>query len=321
MARRTRASKKQPNGLALFRALEDFASSAARGRMQAGRLFSPCVRASLSKCYDFNLYAWDNEKADGAFFALPTLRGICEEIIVLNYVQRLPRGERDSLFIKLMAHEVHTRLATQEAFFSATRPLQPILKVQLSLAEKAALEDEIRAIWRLHGWPHMDRGVIPPIRQLAEKQGGDILVKLYDYLYRLTSGTVHFSVGGLLRTGWGDIPACTFSVQNFGGYYSAFARTYGAFMFCVYFELFRRLLRPGRDVQKRVDAIRDEILAVVRWPEMITFEEMNLPVPDPGILINALSVAMQKESTQLLARRPSNPSSGTAPAARAAQHQ
>ena len=268
--------------------------------MAKGQLFSLCVRASLSKCYDFNLYAWNDGKSDGAFFSLPTLRGICEEIIVLNYVQHLPNRERDAMFSKLMAHDVHTRLTTQQAFFSVARPLQPILKAQLLSAEMETLEDEIRAIWRAHGWPRMERGVLPPIRQIAEKQGGDVLAKLYDYLYRLTSRTVHFRVGALLRTGWGNKPNCTFSVQHFKGYYSAFGRIYGAFMFCVYFELFPRVLRPNKIVLKRVDAIRDSILSVVRWPEMITFEEMNLPVPDPGILINALSVVMQKQAKALL---------------------
>jgi hypothetical protein len=318
MAPRKRVTQKQPNGLSLFRAMGDFAGKTARGRMEAGRLFSLCVRASISKCYEFNLHAWADGKAGGAFFALPTLRGICEELIVLSYMRHLPKEERDVLFSKMMAHEVHTRLATQQAFFSAARPLQPVLRAQVSSAAIGTLEDEIRAVWRAYGWPRMDRGVLPPIRQIAEKQGGDILVTLYDYLYRLTSGTVHFSVGALLRTGWGDKPNCTFSVQHFNGYYGAFARTYGAFMFCVYFELFGRLLRPGKDVLKRVDAIRDEILSVVRWPEIVTFEEMNLPVPDAGLLINALSVVMQRESKSLLAR-PFKRRSGSRNSARAAQ--
>src|SRR5437867_11664647 len=110
MARRKQKSTPQPDGLSLFRALGDYASKAARGRMQRGRLFSLCVRASLSKCYEFNLYAWDDRQLEGAFFSLPTLRGICEEIIVLNYVQHLPARTRDTLFVKLMAHDVHTRL-------------------------------------------------------------------------------------------------------------------------------------------------------------------------------------------------------------------
>jgi hypothetical protein len=148
----------------------------------------------------------------------------------------------------------------------------------------------------------MNRGVIPPTRQIAEKRGGDILAKLYDYLYRLTSNTVHFNVGALLRTGWGVFPNCTFSVQHLNGYYLAFSRIYGAFMFCVYFELFARILRPSTNIQSKIDEIRNSILSHVRWPEMITFEEMNIPVPDPGILINALSVVRSQESKSLLTR-------------------
>ena len=290
------------DGLALFSALGDYAATVSRGRMRRGALFSLCVRASLSKCYEFNLYAWDECNSQGLFFALPTLRGICEELIVLNYVKDFPKHERDQLFSKLMDHEVHTRITTQEAFFSAARPLQPVLRAQLSPSAVQNLEGEVRSIWRAHGWPNMNWGVIPPIRQLAEKHGGDVLARLYDYLYRLTSGTVHFGVGALLRTGWGDKPKCTFSVRHFTDYYVAFGQVYGAFMFCVYFELFARILRPGKSVQRRIAAVRNCILSRVRWPEMVTFEEMNLPVPDPGIVIRALGVVWAQRSETLLAR-------------------
>ena len=149
----------------------------------------------------------------------------------------------------------------------------------------------------------MNRGVIPPTRQIADKHGGEILTKLYDYLYRLTSHTVHFSIGALFRTGWGDKSGSrhTFSVRHFNGYYTAYGRVYGAFIFCVYFELFARFLRPGKDIKPRIDDIRNSILSIVRWPEMITFEEMNVPIPDPGILINALTVVVSKEAKSFLA--------------------
>ena len=127
-----------------------------------------------------------------------------------------------------------------------------------------------------------------------------MLAKLYDYLYRLTSGTVHFSVGALLRTGWGPKPRCTFSVRHFALYYAAFARIYGAFLFCTYAELFPTILRPNKTDRARLGAIRASIQSVVRWPEMITFEEMNLPVPDPGIIINALGVVLQQSNTRLI---------------------
>lgn len=71
-------------------------------------------------------------------------------------------------------------------------------------------------------------------------------------------------------------------------------------MFCAYFELLSRFLRPDKSVKRRVDAIRDSILSLVRWSEMITFEEMNMPVPDPGIMINALGVVLSRKAKRLL---------------------
>lgn len=300
MTKQTSSNNEQLDGVAKFRTLNDYIATVARGRIRKGQEFSLCIRASLSKCYEFNLLVWDESKSDGSFFLLPTLRGICEEIIVLNYVQGIPKSERDILFSKLMLHEVHTQLATQAAFFSATRPMQPILRPQMSQSKIQSLEDEIRSIWRANGWPKMNHGVVPPVRQIAEKHGGDILAKLYDYLYRLTSNTVHFSIKALLRTGWGDIPNCTFSIRHFNGYYIKFSQIYGAFLFCVYFELFSRFLRPDIIVQPKIDDIRNLILSHVRWPEMVTFEEMNIPVPDLGPIINALSVVLAQESKSLL---------------------
>ena len=100
------------------------------------------------------------------------------------------------------------------------------------------------------------------------------------------------------------MPDCTFSVGHFTAYYVAFARIYGAFLFCVYFELFPNIVRSTKAAQKRIDAIRKELQSVVRWPEMITFEEMNVPVPDPGILINALGAVIAQESKTLLTPAP-----------------
>ena len=103
------------------------------------------------------------------------------------------------------------------------------------------MEDAIRSIWRANGWPGMQRNVVPQIRQMAEKSGGDILRELYDYLYRLTSDAVHFRVGSLFRTAWGEDPGrCSFPVGHLAKYYSVSGQVYGAFLFCTYFELFAR---------------------------------------------------------------------------------
>ena len=201
MAKRRKRRQKQPEELKLFRDLHDYVAGAAQGESRKGRTYSLCLRASFAKCYEFNLHAWDEAHSESAFFWLPALRGICEDLIILNYIQTISHADRDRLVKGLMQHELHQNLKTQHLFFSSSRPQQPVLSPVLSATQLESLEDSIRAIWIRHGWPKMKHGVRPPTRQIAEKHGGEILATLYDYLYRLTSGTVHFNVCGLLRTG------------------------------------------------------------------------------------------------------------------------
>ena len=247
MAKRKRRSV-QPKELKLFRDLKGYVESVTQVELRKGRFYSICVRASFAKCYEFNVYAWDNNNSASLIFSIPTLRGICEDLIVLNCVQGIGHAERDSLVAYLMAHDMQFRLRTQEAFFKKNRPQQPVLPPWMSPTQIGRLEDRIRDVWRANGWPNMKRGVIPPTRQMAEKRGGDILTTLYDYLYRLTSGTVHFNVSELFRMGWGDLPRFTFSPTNLRRYYTMYGRIYGAFMFCCYFELFARIIRSDDEL-------------------------------------------------------------------------
>ena len=299
MPNRNKRKPKQREELGLFRNLKGYVDSVARGEMRKGRIYSLCVRASFAKCYEFNIHAWDDNNTETIFFWLPTLRGICEDLIVLNYIQSIPSKERESLVSGLMRHDLQDRLRTQYAFFKHSRPQQPVLGPSLTTSQLNTLENDIRNIWQAHGWPNMNRNVMPPIRQMAEKHRGEMLATLYDYLYRLTSGMVHFNVSGLLRTGWGDLPHCTFSPTHFYLYCGMFGRVYGAFMFCSYFELFARFLRTDDNVKNTVNAIRQAILREPRWPEMITPEEMNIEPPKIGVLQHVFSI-MQSESEKRL---------------------
>jgi hypothetical protein len=77
--------------------------------------------------------------------------------------------------------------------------------------------------------------------------------------------------------GWG----MRFSSSNFKRYYTAYARTYGLLLFCCYFELFGRFLRPNSEVSALIAELRFYLVSEFRWPEMITFEELGLEAP-PG---------------------------------------
>lgn len=282
-----------------FEALRPFMTRISVGSARQ-HFFTLCIKASLAKCFEFNIAVRSNKNLDESFFWMPALRGICEDLIVLNFVKTMPRSDRNKLILKLMAHDVHSRISLQDQFFKQIHIHQPVLRVEDVANKISALELEIQQIWKKHGW-NLTRGTIPQIRQIAERQGQPVLASLYDYLYRSTSGAVHFNVQSLLRSGWGPSKSeFTFSTKNFSGYFRSYARTYGAFLFCVYFEFFGRFLRPSLAVSRRVAGIRKELLLAPRWPEMVTFEEMNLEPPKTNIILETFLAVVESERRKRL---------------------
>lgn len=282
-----------------FDALRSFVEGTAVGSIRQS-FFSLCVKASLAKCFEFNLAVRSKENLDESFFWMPALRGICEDLIVLNFVKTMPRPDREKLVLTLMAHDVHSRVALQDKFFKEIHIHQPVLRIKDVATRISGLESEIQQLWKKHGWG-LSRGTMPQMRQIAERQGQPVLASLYDYLYRSTSAAVHFNVQSLLRSGWGPSKVeFKFSTKNFSLYFRSYARVYGAFLFCVYFEFFGRFLRPGAKVTGRVGEIRKELLLAPRWPEMVTFEEMNLKPPKTNLILETLLAIIESEKRKRL---------------------
>lgn len=282
MKKRAAKTKRASDAAVHFATLRPYMAKVAKGNLRRHNLYSLCVKASASKCFEFNQTAPRIAKLKLAFFAMSSLRGMCEDLIVLRYIARMPSKDRKELMGALMWHEIATRTKLQDVFFQAIRPQQPVLRLKDADATIAASESAARAVWNRQGWPNLQKGAMPQIRQIAEKQGLHQLAVLYDYLYRLTSAGVHFNVQSLLRSGWGkDIEKeVEFSAKNFHQYFAAYCSLYGAFLFCLYFEFFRAVLRPGAKENLVIKKIREQVLSVPRWPEMVTFEEMNQKPPE-----------------------------------------
>jgi hypothetical protein len=293
-------SKKEEDSKEFF-ALAKWIERKARGRLRRTSQSSLLIRASLSKAYEFNLMVRGGRNQKDAFFWSAALRGICEDLIVFRFLGNLTKSDRELLVQLFIEYELLERTTTQHKFFSKVRPQQRVLLYDNVEEKRALLENRLKEVWQRIGWPRFDRGAMPPIRQLAERQGIDVLSVLYDYLYRLTSGTVHFNVQSLLRSGWGSPRGWHFSTRNFYRYHSDFSTVYGAFLFCLYFEFFPKILRPTRSVSRQVNSIRSKLITKSRWPEMVTFEEMNLP--SPGInFITAFATALQATKHKKLLR-------------------
>lgn len=280
MTKRKSKLKSGPDDIPHFEALRPYIAKVSKVTLGKHHLFSVCVKSSICKCFEFNMAVRKDTRPQIAFFTMSSLRGICEDLIVLRYLKQMPSSDREKLTWALATHELATRVKHQDAFFSAIRPQQPVLRLNKIEKKIASAERKAQAIWNRHGWPNLQHGAMPQIRQIAEKQGAPWLAILYDYLYRLTSAAVHFNVQSLFRSGWGASPKrVTFSTRHFHWYFVDFSQIYGAFMFCLYFEFFGDLLRPSPEASAAVAEIRSDLLYTPRWPEMVTFEEMNLRPP------------------------------------------
>lgn len=258
--------------------------------------FVACLVSSFVKSFEFAALA-SRSSGDGAFFLTASLRSIVEDIILLNFFAGSCHEQREFALTRLMEIEVKQNTRNQNAFFRTSRPFQPVMPERIN--DEKQIKEELSEFWRRNGWQNfLTKGatVTPPTVEIAAKSKPRLLGVVYDFIYRLSSNSVHFRPGALLRMGWGaDRTHMTFSPRNFGGYFLAMCQVYGCYLLCLYFELFDDVLKPNQVENKALVDLRRHLLWNARWPEMVTFEEMNFPVPSEATLVDTLSHASYVE--------------------------
>lgn len=279
--------------------LRPFIAQAALGTLGNDELLTPCVKASLVKAFEFCTFSYGKLRNDFAFHCVGGLRRICEDLIILKFISTLPLEDQKTLLAADMAHTIDDSMRYQAQFFDTFRLGQPILRGGYPPDSLAHLDDAVDDVWRRHGWPRAKDGRRPPTEQLARRVGQGTVDIVYDYIFRLTSGTVHFSTRALLRTGWGPLTPdhleVTFSTANMSSYYVEFCKIYGVFLLSIYFEFFPTLLSVPPRVRNRLQRMRVALAKQNRWPEMLTFEEANKDIPDGNIILLALQNVLAEE--------------------------
>lgn len=257
------------------------------------RIFDALIQASVSKCVDFNIFAnRTDERAGPAFVMLSSLRGICEDLIYLTYMSRLGETKANELVVLLVGQNTAKGLAAQQAFFESNNPTQPILKGGKTTAEAnrfvVEARDKLRVFWAQVGSTKRDG---PTIRDMADEVG---LSSTYEYIYFAASNFVHFNPQALLRMGWGpELGPFTFSVRNMNGYYQSFSGFYGAVLFIGFCSSFGAK-HLNADLDTEIARLLELIGHIDRWPEVITFEEMNQE-PPLYFLTHVLGIVMREE--------------------------
>ena len=235
----------------------------------------------MAKAFDFaELTTRQNQES--AVFLTPALRSTTEELIFLKFLSTIPEEERNLILTYLLELEVSGDVACQAQFFGRFRPFQPVLPMRKN--NRAQIEEDLRCLWRKHGYPNFNKKnqpIIPQTREICKKLDAGMLEVVYDYIYRLASNSVHFRSRNLLRMGWGKSKTeFTFTSKSMPEYHLGIVQTYGSFLLCLYFELFGDLVEVNQDEKLAVTALRELLLQKFDWPEIVTLEEMNFDYPE-----------------------------------------
>lgn len=264
----------------MIKKLKPFKEKISNVKPRHDRLFQIFVKASFVKTYEFIFDVYNPKQNFNAFFIVPNLRGICEDLIVLGFLNSINKTDRSELTRIILGHRMFKEIVDQVKFFQETRPFQEVVNSTATRDKLRNLEGEARKIWKKYGCQNRNGAILPNTRVLSEKQNLDLLTTVYDFLFRLTSRMVHFSPSTLMTMGWRSVKdRMRFSTKNFKEYYYLTSSIYGLYLFCLYFELFPKILRAPKEIKKHIEKFRKEILMIPRWPEMVTFEAMNLPSP------------------------------------------
>lgn len=216
------------------------------------------LKGCIIKSLEFATQARKLPEGVSAFFLAPALRGICEDLIALRFLQLdSNRPKRDDLLRDRMITAVFAAVDKQTVFFRKHRPFQSVFSGKLKAPPKVA--------------------GLPSMKDMAGKTK---LTDLYDFLYAVSSDNVHFNPRIIIRNAWGDgHKTFNHSTKNFQDYYADLCVVYGTYLFCRFVEFFKMDLRLSADLVADAERLSSTLDAKLRWPEAVTFEEMNKEGP------------------------------------------
>ena len=103
---------------------------------------------------------------------------------------------------------------------------------------------------------------------------------LLEFLSPMPEIYKNYPLDTLVRVAWIKVDLDTnwkFSTDNFAQYYHAFNRFYGLFLFVTFCTKFAAMLNVRDEIRPFVEELMRHIDEELRWPELITMEELNLP--------------------------------------------
>ena len=132
-------------------------SGATKASIRGVGIYGCALRAAVAKSFEFAAVVHRDPPPDHGFFITSTLRGLCEDLIVLSFVEPLSPADRNEAVALLMAKNVADGIAAQSAFFKSERPWQPVLQPPTTTSTDT--EAQLRDLAKTLGW----KGRVAPL--------------------------------------------------------------------------------------------------------------------------------------------------------------
>jgi Family of unknown function (DUF5677) len=278
----------------VYKALEPVVEDVRKISLKTDDFYQLALKGAFIKSYEFNTYSSGLESTTRSFFMTATLRGICEDIIILKSIAFFDPKDRSDAVVHIQMSSVYESLINQKQFFDDIRMGQPCIADPDAATKRTDHDDKLLDIYRKYNLLRNNRK--PSVRQLALSCG---LLQIYDFFYSATSKWVHFAPHILLRMGWSEDTSRDaihiLSTAHFSGYYANFNFIYGTYLFALFFNTFKPELPSANDIEPHINELNQLLNDMLRWPELITFEEMNTKPPSE-ILYALLRVLADEEA-------------------------
>jgi hypothetical protein len=131
------------------------------------------------------------------------IRPACDELLWLGYLATLTPDQTDSLMILAANHDMQRSVLASKTELGRETMLQQGFSPDLVDGVERRipmLEGHIKDLGKELGWP---KGKGMPSSKWVAGAGG--MAAVYDHLHSASSRPLHFSVGEILRRGWGDL--------------------------------------------------------------------------------------------------------------------
>lgn len=240
-------------------------------------------KAALTKSFEFVQLSVSNSDKN-EFFYLSSLRGICEELIALTYInEKLTIKEIEDLVEFKYVYEQEKDLLKQFDFFFKYKTIQPIVppkttKIEDELFDRIRKDEKGYEVKKIA----QEKGIktLPKTWLMAKETG---YTDLYQFLYSITSASVHFRIDNFQKIGWGEldkykrIENVIYSTQHeeVNRFCKEFNICYGILLFAELSAQLKSVLNLNDEYLKLLDKLI-ELIKNNRWPEFITRQHMNL---------------------------------------------